>query len=356
MARVFSYLLDALGVRTIKSYGSSLAATKGLNFKTPMLATYNASTGEIDIDAAFDGGSAALTITKAASYTIDGTEYGSLDPSSTRLIVQVTAAATITFPSSPVAGQEITVAKIGGGSFSVSIASPGQDIHRTLYPPASGVINTDTFSMSGTTTPAFASTWRYDGTNTWACLSVPRDRQSVTATAMRVASNSVVCNDLGSTGNGRELTIGEGTVLLRKTGSNMSAEKIAAEHIGPLLSSDSRVRYAAVPEARQTFGSLASSSSQVVACATSVANSSTVTVYWRVRLDGVRHDILSVYDKDAGGVVTVQQFKSVFDAPADVTIEATTTGSSIGLTITNGTVSSIAVQSVIPSLEVENVA
>lgn len=46
----FSYLLDLLGIRFVKSSGTAVPQSRTMNFKSGVAAVYNATTGEIDID------------------------------------------------------------------------------------------------------------------------------------------------------------------------------------------------------------------------------------------------------------------------------------------------------------------
>jgi hypothetical protein len=177
------------------------------------------------------GGSSDVSIDVGANHTITDDDYGGLDPATARLIVYVSAAAEITFPTTPVHGQVVEVVSLGGTSYSVTIV-PGGGNQMAQY------TNQQTTSSSfviNSSTLRFSVSWRCldNGTNKrWVALTAPKRTGHTFADGLVVAAaNAVVCNPSTSTNTtGTELAISEGHVLRRLAGGNLSSGKVT----GPL--------------------------------------------------------------------------------------------------------------------------
>lgn len=171
------------------------------------------------------------SIAVAANHTITDADYGGLDPALTRLIIYVSAAAEITFPTLPVHGQVVEVVSLGGTSYSVTIV-PGGGNQMAQY------TNQQTTSSSfviNSSTLRFSVSWRCldNGTNKrWVALTAPKRTGHTFADGLVVAAaNAVICNSSTSTNTtGTELAISEGHVLRRLAGGNLSSGKVT----GPL--------------------------------------------------------------------------------------------------------------------------
>lgn len=168
---------------------------------------------------AIEGSHGSVTLSKAANHTITDADYAGTSPEVTRLIVLVTAAATITLPSSPTTGQVIEVIKSGAGTYAVTIDANGASIaYRT-----DGTHGTGTITLATGTTSRFAAAWVWGGSS-WVALSVPQRTAYQGPASLALTGNSVVGSNMSSTG--QEIAISEGHVLRRVTGSNVESGKV----------------------------------------------------------------------------------------------------------------------------------
>lgn len=123
-----SYLLDLLGV-LIKSNASSVATTKKLNFVAPLSATYNAGTGEVDVESEAieaDGGDVSFDPTGTVFSSTDMQALGQEISADISLTAQSVAAnptgATAKLASLAMSAQSI-LARAAGNVTSLAVAT-----------------------------------------------------------------------------------------------------------------------------------------------------------------------------------------------------------------------------------------